>query len=384
MENEKKIKIVFFIPTLGGGGAERNIINFIKNFDKEKFSISLVLGEKKGELISEVPKDISVIDLGTVNSLKIFFRLIKYFQTTEADIFISTFPRFNIISLLAKFFSKPKTKIIVVEQSTISLLPLVAKTFIDRIISRFCLPYFVKLIYPMADAIVCVSQGVADDLSKFIPDQKNKIKVIYNPITNDRIYRMAKEPVGHPWFSDSKIPIVLSVGRLIGAKDYPNFLQAAKMVLQKRTARFVVLGDGAQKIKLENMAYKLGISENVAFLGFQKNPYKYMNKADILVLSSFKEGFGNVIVEAMACGTPVISTNCKSGPSEIIKNKENGILVPIRDPKALSKAILELLNNSPLRQKFSRNGRKRAKLFSVEKSVREYENLFQKIASKNY
>ena len=383
MDNTKKIKIAFFIPTLGGGGAERNIINFIKNFDKKKYEVSLVLGERKGELLSEIPKGISTINFGTINSFKIFFRLIKYFQTTEADIFISTFPRFNIISLLAKIFSKTKIKIIVIEQSTISLLPLVAKTFIDRIISRFCLPYFVRLIYPMADAIVCVSKGVADDLSKFIPHQKSRIKVIYNPIIDKRIYQLAKEQVINQWFSDSKIPVILSAGRLIKAKDYPNFLKAAKLVLQEKVARFVVLGEGIEKIKLENIAKKLGISDNIVFLGFQKNPYKYMKNADVFVLSSFKEGFGNVIVEAMACGVPIISTDCKSGPSEIIKNGENGILVPIRDPKALSMAILKLLDNPSLRQKFSQNGKERANFFSVEKSVKEYENLFEQLLNKN-
>ena len=384
MKNEKKIKIAFFIPTLGGGGAERNVINLLKNLDKKKYEISLVLGKRKGELMPEIPKDISVVNFGTCSSLRIFLKLIKYFRKTQTDIVVSALPKFNIISLLARKFSKFKIKIIITEHFAVSFLPIIARTFSHKFIARFLLFYFVKLVYPMAEAIVCVSQGVADDLLKFIPCEKNKIKVIYNPITNDRIYKMAKEPIAHSWFFDSKIPIVLSIGSLTKAKDYPNFLQAAKMVLQEKIARFVVLGAGAQKIKLKNIAHKLGISENVAFLGFQKNPYKYMKNADVFVLSSFKEGFGNVIVEAMACGTPVVSTNSPfSGPGEIIENKKNGILIPARDPKALSEAILELLSNSSLRKKIAAQGIRRAQNFSVDKSVREYQNLFEQLLNKN-
>ena len=141
----------------------------------------------------------------------------------------------------------------------------------------------------------------------------------------------------------------------------------------------VVLGKGPEEKKIKLLAHKLGLSDNILFLGFQKNPYKYIKKAEVFVLSSFHEGFGNVIVEAMACGTPVVSTNCMSGPREIIENGENGILFPVADQKALAEAVLKVLNNPSLSYKLSEQGKKRAEYFSIEKSVKKYEEIFDKL-----
>jgi len=196
---------------------------------------------------------------------------------------------------------------------------------------------------------------------------------------SDELYNLAKEPVEHPWFNNKEIPIIIAVGRLTKAKDYPTFLRAFSLICKKRKAHLVILGEGEERKNLENLIHKLNLPENVAFLGFQKNPYKYMQKASVFVLSSKREGFPNVIVEAMTCGVPVISTNCQSGPNEIIKNGENGILVPVGDEKALAEAILKVLNNHSLRQKFSEQGRKKAQDFTAEKSIKEYEKLFQEV-----
>ena len=144
-------------------------------------------------------------------------------------------------------------------------------------------------------------------------------------------------------------------------------------------ARMAILGEGKDRGTLEKLAKELGISDKVAFLGFQKNPFKYMKRATVFVLSSLHEGFGNVLVEAMACGTPVISTNCKSGPSEIIEDGKSGILVPVSDYQSLSKAIIKVLSDDSLRQKFSAEGLERVKHFSVQKNIRGYEKVFQEL-----
>lgn len=375
---EGRAKIAFFLPSLEPGGAERNVVNLLKELDRENYEPSLVLAEKRGEFIKEVPKDVLIVDLNTSCSLWLFLKLRRYFQKEKPELFISTFPRFNIINLLAKIFSQTKTKIILTEQTTISLLSVTAKTWARRLMARFFLPFLVKFLYPQAKAIVCVSKGVAKDLIKIVP-LENKIRVIYNPVVDTRIDKLTKTPVNHSWFSNPEIPVILAVGRLIKAKDYPNLLRAFNKVLEKREARLVILGKGPEKEKLKNMAQNLDISKNVAFLGFQKNPYKYMKRATVFALSSFREGFGHVIVEAMACGLPVVSTDCPSGPGEIIEQGKNGILVPVGDERILAEAILKVLNNSSLSQKLSQEGKKRAQYFSVERSCKEYEKLFQEI-----
>ncbi len=383
--SKPKSKIVFFLPSLEIGGAERNTINILNNLNRDNYVISLVLGEKKGEFITEVPKDISIIDLNTSSNLSLFFKIRKYFKDKEPYIFISAFPRFNVINLLAKIFSKTKTKFIITEHKTPSLLSITSKTFTHRFIAYFFLPYLIKFIYPKSKAIICVSKGVADDILRIInnPAVESKIRVIYNPITNQRIGELAKEPVDHLWFSNSKVPVILSVGRLIKAKDFPNLLKATALMLKKQELHLVIIGEGPEKENLKKLARQLDITKNVEFLGFQKNPYKYMKRASVFVLSSFHEGFGNVIVEAMASGVPIVSTDCVSGPNEIIEPGKNGILVPIKDEKALAQAIMQVLNNPSLNQRLIQEGRKRSEFFSITKSVEEYEKLFQELININ-
>lgn len=377
MDN-KKIKIAFFLPTLEGAGTERNVVNLVNNLDRKKYVISLVLGKVKGVFIKEISKDVLIIDLNTSYTLGLFFKLIKYFRKERPDIFVSAFPHINIVSIMARSFSRTKTKIVVTEQSITSLLSTTARTFSRKLVARFILPLLMRFIYPLAEAIVCVSKGVSKDLLKIIHNS-DKISIVYNPIINKKIYKLAEEPIDHFWFSNLEIPIIIMVGRLTKIKDYPDSLKAFSLVVQERSARLVVLGKGPEEKKIKLFAHKLGLSDKILFLGFQKNPYKYIKKAKVFVLSSFHEGFGNVIVEAMACGTPVVSTNCMSGPREIIENEENGILVPVADQEALAKAVLEVLNNPFLAHKLSEQGKKRAEYFSIEKSVKKYEEIFDKL-----
>jgi len=310
--------------------------------------------------------------------LGFFLKLIRYFYKEKPDIFISAFPHINIVSIMARDLSGAKAKVVITEQITVSILKRTARNLSRRLVARFILPYLIRFIYPRAEAIICVSRGVADDLSKII-HSSDKIGVIYNPIAISKIDKLAQDSVDHPWFFDLKIPVILMVGRLNKTKDYLNLLKAFKLVIQKRPARLTILGKGPEEKKIKLFAYKLGLSDNILFLGFQENPYKYMKRASVFVLSSFHEGFGNVIVEAMACGTPVVSTDCMSGPGEIIENGENGILVPVANYKALAEAVLRVLDNPFLARKLSEQGKKRAEYFSIERSVKKYEEIFDKL-----
>jgi glycosyltransferase involved in cell wall biosynthesis len=238
----------------------------------------------------------------------------------------------------------------------------------------------VKVFYKRADSIVCVSRGVADDISMVI-GKLPTIKVIYNPVVDvEKIKKLIDEPLEYP--IGNELPIVLAVGRLTKAKDYPTMLKAFSLVLEEVSANLLIIGEGEERGKIEKTISDLDISKNVFLIGLQKNPFKYMAKADIFVLSSMLEGFPNVLVEAMACGTPVVSTDCQSGPNEIIQDGKNGFLVPVGDEKKLSEAIIKLLRNKEVRNEFSKKGRERAQYFSAAKSVEEFENLFKEIIQK--
>lgn len=377
MEKEK-IKVTFFLPSLEPGGAERNVVNLVNNIDKKKYEVFLLLGKKKGDFLKELDGKTPVADLNAESSLKLLFLLIRYFKKEKPDIFVSAFPRINIISVVAKIFSGAKTKIIITEHSVYSFLPVIARTFWRRVFARLFMPTLGRFFYPKANAIICVSKGIADDLLKII-NRPPKIKVIYNPVLDDKIYELSGQQVSHLWFSDSKIPIIIAAGRLVRIKGYPFLLKAFSLIIQSRSARLVILGSGPEKFFLVNLAAKLGVSEKVDFLGFQKNPYKYIKSSSVFVLSSIQEGFGNVIVEAMALGVPVVSTDCPTGPSEIIQNGKNGLLVPPKDYKAMAKAIIEILDDVSLSRKLSEKGKKRAEDFLVGSGVRKYEEVFEEL-----
>ncbi len=376
--NNPKNKITLYIPSLEGGGSERFVINFLKGFKNKNFKLTLILEKKEGEYLKAVPENVIIYNLNTNFYLFVFLKLIKYFKKENPDFFISFFPVKNIISLLAGYFSRTKTKIIISSRTTFSIAATNMGNPIKRFLTKFILPFLMSIIYHKADSIVCVSKGVAKDLSQIIGNS-DKIKVIYNPIDNEHILSLAKEKVGSVWFDNSSVPVILAVGRLIKAKDYPTLIGAFHEVLKKRSVRLAIIGRGEEKEILENIVNNLGISSNVVFLGFQDNPYKYMASATIFVLSSIREGFPNVLIETMACGTPAISTNCKSGPNEIIENGRNGLLVPVGNEEALANAIIKLLDNPDLRKSLSKEGKKRVKDFYLEKIVNKYENLFEEL-----
>ena len=376
MTQNRKITVVFFLPSLEPGGTERNVVNLANNIDKSKYNVSLVLGIKEGDFLKEVNSDIPIINLNTYRSIASFFKLITYFRIHQPDVFVSAFPRVNVICIVAKIFSKAKTKIIITEHSVFSMLPVIAKSFWRRLFARFFMPTIGSLIYPKADSIICVSNGIAVDLLKIV-GCKEKIKVIYNPVIDGKIYDLAEKPVSHIWFSDPKIPIIIAVGRLVECKNYPDLFKSFNLVIKSHPAYLVILGAGPEIKKLTALVQKMNLSQHITFLGFQENPFKYMKKASVFVLSSLQEGFGNVIIEAMACGTPVVSVNCPTGPGEIIENMKNGILVPVNDEKNMASAILRILNDKNLAKNFSIEGQKRAEFFSVKRSVQEYEKIFQ-------
>lgn len=373
-----RIKLAFFLPNLEIGGAEKVTANLLNELDRKKFSPQLILQEKKGYHLGTVPKDILIVNFNGCNLFCSFLKLIKYFHKESPDIFVSVFPRFSVVAIAAKIFSGSNAKIVVIEHSIFSRTATNAPTLLRRMVARFIFPALMRILYQNSEAIICVSRGVANDITK-ITGLKNKIGVIYNPIVNPEIYELAKEPVNHPWILDKSTPVILAVGRLVKAKDYPTLLNAFYMILRIKQAKLLILGEGNDELKIKRFAERLGISGSVDFLGLQENPYKFMAKSSVFVLSSQQEGFSTVIVEAMACGLPVVSTDCESGPSEIIQDEKNGYLVKVGDSAAMAEKIIKILDNNAVRNKFSENGRIRAKDFTVGNKTQEYEKLFLNI-----
>lgn len=371
LANNSKKKLLFVTSSLGGGGAERVIVNIITHLDKEKHDISLALFEKKGSYLSQVPDYVKVYDLkkkSRYSFLKLIFHLSRLFKKVKPNTVVSFMAYNNMVVILAKFMSGCRFNLVTSVRTYLSYAT--SRTKLSRI--RY---FLYKFLFNYADFIVVPSAGVKKDLEKKFNIIQRKIKIIYNPVDLKKIKKLKEEEVEDLRIKECK-SFILAVGRLTKAKGYPYLLRAYSMINKEIEESLLILGTGEDEEKLKSLVNELGIRGHVFFLEFKKNPYKFMNRASIFVLPSLWEGFPNVVLEAMACGVPVISTNCPSGPREIITNGENGILVPPADEKALSEAMLTLLKDGELRRNFSEEGRKRAEDFRIEKILPQYEELF--------
>lgn len=362
-----KKKIMFFLYTLAGGGAERTVINIINNLDREKFKVVLVLGTNKhNDYTDFLPDD---IDIRILNSKRLRFSLIKLIRVINQerpDLLFSTLNLNNIALLLAKSLTFRNIPTVVREANNRTQSGTVS--IINKLMTFLFYNY-------SANKVIALSEGVKQDLINNFHIKENKIRVIYNPVEINQINCLCGEDINDFKKKDNE-RLIVSIGRLVEQKDYPTLLKAFSIVSTKVNARLLILGKGPLEKNLKDLCKDLRIDDKVVFLGFKKNPYKYLKISDVFVLSSKWEGFGHVIVEAMATGTPVISTNCNSGPSEIIGDNKYGILVPVGDYNTMAKKIVNLLNDKESLRKYSEQGLIRAKSYDAKNITKEYENTF--------
>lgn len=317
------------------GGAERVMLTLISGFCKRGHSVELVLSSATGELLAEVPDGVRVVDLKAGRMMRALPRLVRYLKDSSPDALLSTLSQPNLVALLARDLARVPTRVVVREANTPTQEFRHARLFKDRIVPRL-----IALIYRRADHVIAVSEGVAQSLRAL---GLSRVARIYNPVLNERLRQLCQESPQHPWFQSHEVPIVLAVGRLEPQKDFLTLLNAFAIVREARAARLIIFGEGSERPRLEQQVQSLGLSESVALPGYTPNPFPYMRSADVFVLSSRFEGLPNALIQAMACGCPVVSTDCPSGPSEILSGGQYGHLVPVGDPVALARAILAVL-----------------------------------------
>lgn len=360
-------KIAIFLADLEGGGAERVMSNLASGFAEQGIAVEFVLVYKKGAYLSQISDRFKIVDLGVTRLISSVFALVNYLKKEKPAILISALEDTNIIAICASKIAKVSTKVIVTVHNNLSQESLNATD-----LKRKYVPYLIRWFYPFCDRVIAVSQGVGQDLIKF-GIKSEQITVIYNPIFNDNLSKKAQEKINFPWFDSPAIPIILGVGRLEAQKNFVTLIKAFALVKAQIPARLVILGEGSQREQLMTLAQSLNLTDrDFALPGFVNNPFAYMKQASLLIMSSTWEGFGNVLVEAMGLGTPVVSTDCPSGPAEILDGGKYGKLVAVQDPEAMAQAIISTLQN-PLPSDILQQ---RAKEFSLEKSVAEYQKIF--------
>lgn len=328
--------ISFLLPDLRAGGAEKVALLLANEFIKQGYSVDMVLCTAHGEFLYALDKNIQVFDLNALSLRHIFKALVVYLKEQKPDVFIPMMWPLTVVGVVAFKATRLTGQSITSDHTTFSQSPIM-----KRRLMRWFFKCSVPLVYPLAEGRLAVSNGVAEDLAVLGRLKRDSIKVIYNPISLDTKY-FTKEQSEQAWqdFSGKKI---VAVGALKWAKDYPSLLKAFALLLQKEQAMLSIVGQGDLLSELEALTKRLGIDKHVYFVGFSDMPYAWMASADLLVLSSHYEGFGNVLVEAMSVGTPVVSTDCKSGPREILCDGKYGKLVPIGDIEALAEAMFDSL-----------------------------------------
>ena len=358
--------VAFFLPSLRGGGAERVMLTLAGEFSRVGVRTFLVLAQAEGPLLSLVPPDVAVVDLGHRRVLRSCPGLVRYLRVEHPVAMISAMTHTNVVALWAKRVAGVETRMIVTERNTLS-----RTSRSSPMIKQRLMPWFAGRFYPWADKIVAVSQGVADDLAQVAGVPRERIEVIYNPLVSDSLMGQAEQPIDHPWFEIEGAPVILGVGRLTAQKDFAALIYAFATVARSHRANLMILGEGPDRESLQRLVADLGLADRVTLPGYVENPLPYMRRAAVVVLSSAWEGFPAVLVEAMACGTPVVSTDCPSGPSEILDNGEYGQLVPVGDVDALAMSIERTLRGEPNAGRLQR----RASNFGVRVSVESYLNL---------
>jgi glycosyltransferase involved in cell wall biosynthesis len=294
-------RIALFLPSLIGGGAERVMVNLACGFTKLGFCVDIVLVKAQGTYLQDIPPEIRIVDLKAERTLYSLPKLVGYLLREKPEALLSALEQANVVALWAKKLAFSPVRVVVSVHSTLSVSSQKAFSWRGRLS-----PWWAHFFYPWAEAIVAVSQGVAEDLIACTGLPRREVHVIYNPIITPELFIKAEEPLDHPWFRLGEPPVVLGVGRLAEEKDFPTLIRAFALVKKERPVRLVILGEGEDRSKIESLVRKLGLEKEVALPGFVENPYKYMKRAAVFVLSSRWEGFGNVLVEAMTLGTPVV------------------------------------------------------------------------------
>jgi len=339
----RKPKIFFVIPTLRAGGAEKVLVNLLKYlaFKKVEFCIFLIVFNLRDQVYLDlIPSDINVINLKSSSFLKNILSMFKLIKDYKPDVIFSWLEASNLPILIANSFAREKNKIIISVHGILSN----ALKFQSKVVA-FAKKILIKHLYKKADKIIAVSEYIKYDLENYFYIDGNKIEIVYNPVVSDELYEKAKQSPKHIWLEQKKAPVLLSVGRLAYPKDYATLIKAFAIVRKKMKVKLIIIGDGPLKSFLKKLILETGLSNDVDVLGYKSNPYSYMARADLLILSSISEGLPTVLIEALSLGTPVISTDCGSGPSEIIENTENCSIVPIKDVSSLSREILKILKN---------------------------------------
>ena len=353
----------------GFGGITPWLVQLARGFKERGIEVDVLVNARPSTTLESdaLPRGTSIINLG-YHKLPAILALRRYLRDRRASVLLAAGYRYNTQAVVASLLAGRVVPVFLSVHENVSA----GSAALPRW-RRFMRHRSMRVVHRLASGTVAVSRGVADDLLAITGLARDRVRVIYNPIVREDLFAMRALLPDHPWMLDHSSPLVLGVGRLERQKDFATLIRAVGVLRNRMPCRLVILGEGSERASLERLVAESRLQQSVSLPGFRPNPFAYMASADIFVLSSAWEGFGNVLVEAMACGCPVVSTDCPSGPREILQGGRLGPLTPVGDHLAMADAIERVLAHPPPNDERVA----RACVFSAAESARQYIDLFK-------
>lgn len=360
-------KIQFYLSNLKGGGAQRTVVNILRYINKEKFEPELILLDYDEEhaYSNLIPEDINIYNLNTRGRYSIL-KISKLIKERKPDICFATLPQVCKAVMIGHKLSGSNSKTIFRET-----------TYRNKDQMSFFSFRILKTAYNYCSHNISLTKGVKEQMIKNYDLLIEKVTTIYNPIDIENI----KKKITEHKFREKDNFTIIACGRLAKVKNFSLLIKASKILKNRdyNDIKINIMGKGRLENELKNLINELNVSDMVSLLGFKRNPFQYMSESDLFILSSLWEGFGHVIVESMASGTPVLSTDCPYGPKEILVDNEYGWLVPNDDAEAIAEKIIDIYNNPADLEAKKDKAIERAKDFDASNIVKQYEKLFLEV-----
>lgn len=334
-------RVAIYLHTIFNGGIERVMFALAKEMMSRNIQVDLIVNLTGfSPMLKEIPDGLNLVDLHSTSFSSRLPRLVHYIRTRNPDCILAAGHFSNEIAVIAKIISATKVRVILSEHTTLSVelrsLPAIS-------LRRIAIPASDPILYRLADGVIAVSHGVRADCNRYLRLQNGKCRTIHNPVDTEKVILLGKQPLDDPWFLPGAPPVVISIGRLEKQKDFITLVEAFAQVRRRIESRLVILGEGSQRQNIAARVRELGLTDCVSTPGFVANPFPYLKRAAVCALSSEWEGLPTVLIEALALGVPIVSTDCPSGPSEILASGKYGILVPTRNPQSLANGIIRVL-----------------------------------------
>lgn len=355
--------VAIFLATSGHSGVERVMGNLVKGMATLGLRVDLLRIRGHGPFVSGLPQNVNLIELPTSHVNSSLPLLVRYLKDQRPDALLTDKDRVNRVAILANLLSGARVRHAVRIGTTVSP-NLRRRSFTSRKSQLLS----IRMLYPLANRVLVPSYGAKQDLEAIAPRLRGKVQVVASPIVDDKLYEMAALEPDHPWLNPKRVPTIVGVGELCERKDFATLVRAFALVRDKLDSRLIILGKGRKAGQLKMLAKELNVDGDVDLPGFVKNPISYMARADCFCLTSRCEGMPVVLIEALALGTPVCSTDCPSGPREVLKGGKVGRLVDIGDHRALSRALMDVIKDPPPRCELKRAVEK----YSVKRGTEEY------------